>query len=69
MKSKNFTTNLIEEINWIADRINFILEEKQKHRYFEGIVLTYTFIENLLIWLVFTQIIWNKSQKEKNNVL
>ena len=24
-----------------------------------------TFIENLLIWLVFTRIIWNKSQKEK----
>jgi len=65
MESENSTTNLIEEINWIADQINSILEEKQKHRYFEGIVLTYTFIENLLIWLVFTQIIWNKSQKEK----
>ena len=65
MKSTKSTTNLIEEINWIANQINSILEEKQKDRYFEGIVLAYTFIENLLIWLVFTQIIWNKSQKEK----
>jgi len=64
-KKKQSTKNLIEEINWLADQINSILGEKEKERYFEGIVLTYTFIEKLLIWLVFIQIIWNKIDKEK----
>ena len=64
-KKKQSTKNLIEEINWLSDQINSILGEKEKERYFEGIILTYTFIEKLLTWLVFIQIIWNKTEREK----
>ena len=64
-KKKQSTKNLIEGINWVADQINSILNEKEKEKYFEGIILTYTFIEKLLTWLVFIQIIWNKTERRK----
>ncbi len=53
--------NLIDEVNGLAESINDILNQNKKDRYFEGIALLYSFIEDLLKWLVFTQIIWNKS--------
>lgn len=59
------THNLIDEINNVAKEINDILNEKQKQRYFEGIVLLYSFIEDVLTWLIFVHILWNKSE---NNV-
>ncbi len=64
-KKKVKKSNLIKEINWYADQINNILNKKLSKQYFEGLALTYTFIENLLKWLVFTQIIWRKSQNEQ----
>jgi hypothetical protein len=64
---KQFRTkhNLINEINEVAKQINDILVLKQKDKYFEGIAILHSFIEDVLKWLVFTQIIWNKSQKDK----
>ncbi len=61
-KSKH---NLIDEINEVAEEIDGILNKKQKERYFEGIVVLYSFLEDTLKWLVFIQILWNKSEKEK----
>jgi len=57
------TFNLIDEINKVAEEINNILNEKRKDRYFEGIIVLYTFIENILTWLVFLQILWHKAAK------
>lgn len=62
-KSARKTYNLIDEVNALADHINRILNEK-KERYFEGIALLHSFIEDLLKWLVLTQILWNNSEKE-----
>jgi len=53
--------NLIDEINTLSDEINSILNTKQRDRYFEGMAIVHSFIENVLKWLVFTQIIWNRS--------
>lgn len=59
---------LTDEINSLAEEINAILNGKQKERYFEGIAIVHSFIEDVLKWLVFTQILWNKSQ-EPNGIL
>lgn len=58
--------NLLDEINGVANEINSILNKKQKSRYFEGIAILHSFIEDIVKWLVFTQTVWNKSQKEKS---
>lgn len=55
---------LTDEINAVGDEINAILNEKQKDRYFEGIAIIHSFIEDVLKWLVFTQIVWNRSREE-----
>lgn len=60
-KGTHKTHNLIDEVNVLANHINRILNEKETERYFEGIALLHSFIENLLKWLVLTQIVWNKS--------
>ena len=62
---KQKTKHLIEEIDWLAEQINSILSRKEKERYFEGIILTYTFTEKLLAWLIFIQIVWDKCKREK----
>ena len=54
---------MIDEVNNIADQINQVLNRKTKSRYFESIALLHGFIEDLIKWLVFVQIVWNKSEK------
>jgi hypothetical protein len=63
-KASKTKHNLADEINGVAAQINDILNLKQKDRYFEGIAILHSFIEDLMKWLVFTQIVWNKTQKE-----
>lgn len=60
-KSRKKKFYLVDEINSLAEEINDILSSKRKDRYFEGIAILHSFIEDLLKWLVFTQILWNKS--------
>ncbi len=45
---KKATHNLLDEINEVAEEINGILNKKQKERYFEGIVVLYSFLEDTL---------------------
>lgn len=54
---------LLDEVNALAEQINAVLDKEEKHRYFESTALLHSFIEDILKWLVFTQIIWNKSEK------
>jgi hypothetical protein len=55
--------DLVKEINGLSVEINNILNEKRSERYFEGIAILYSFIEDILKWLAFTQIVWNKSSE------
>lgn len=55
---------LTDEINTVANEINAILNSKQKERYFEGIATVHSFIEDVLKWLVFTQMVWNRCGEE-----
>jgi hypothetical protein len=50
-------TNAVERIE---DDIMSILSKRQSTRYFEGIVLMYSLIENVLKWLVFLKVVWDK---------
>lgn len=47
----------------MADEINTVLNDCIKERYFEEIILLYTFIEYFLKWLLFVKILWEKSGK------
>jgi hypothetical protein len=58
------THNLIDEVNALADYINDVLNKKEKERYFEAMAILHSFIENVLKWLVLTQILWNKAAKQ-----
>ena len=40
-----------------------MLDEKRKEHYLAGILMLYSFIEKLLVLLVYFKIVWNKSQK------
>src|SRR5271157_3008892 len=51
-------TNAVERVE---NEIRSILSKRQSTRYFEGIVLMYSLIENVLKWLVFLKILWDKS--------
>ena len=64
-KQKEYV-NLIDTINEIADEINSVLDERKKEKYFEDIILLYSFIENLLRWIVFVRVIWERAEKESS---
>ncbi|TET21308.1 MAG: hypothetical protein E3J71_10100 [Candidatus Stahlbacteria bacterium] len=55
-----------QAINEVADEINRTLNERKKDKYFQSIILMYSFIENLLKWLVFVKITWMKATKVRS---
>ena len=59
--------DISQPINEIAEEVNSVLNDRKKERYFEKTVLLYSFIENLLKWLVFVKTIWEKSGKDSIN--
>jgi hypothetical protein len=52
----------VDQINEVADEVNKILDKRQKEKYFESITLLYSFIENVLKWLVFAQALWVRAK-------
>lgn len=54
-------TNITKPINEIAEEVNSVLSKREKKRYFEKIVLNYSLIENLLKWLVYVKLSWDKA--------
>jgi hypothetical protein len=54
---------LTSAIHRVEEDIRTILSKHQSTRYFEGIVLMYSLIENVLKWLVYVKIIWDKSDR------
>jgi hypothetical protein len=53
--------DLAQIINSLADEVNSVLNSRNKDKYFQEIVLLYSFIENILIWLVWVDLMWKKS--------
>lgn len=57
MESKN----ILDVLNQIADEVNSTLEQRYREKYFSCIVLLYSLIENLLKWLIFAKVTWDRS--------
>ena len=55
------TASFVELINEMADEINDNLNKKKKEKYFENIALLYSFIENVLKWLIYANALWTRS--------
>jgi hypothetical protein len=49
----------------MTDEINDNLNKKKKEKYFENITLLYSFIENVLKWLVYANALWTRSRSPK----
>src|SRR5882724_9536706 len=60
---KRRTYKLTSAVNRVENEIESILRKRQPTRYFEGIVLMYSVMENVLKWLVFIKILWSKSDR------
>lgn len=52
-------------INQIADEVNSILDKRESEKYFDAVVLLYSVMENLLKWIVYTDIMWEKYSKKR----
>lgn len=57
------TYKLTNAVARIEKDIRTILDKRQSTRYFEGIVLMYSLNENVLKWLIFVKIVWDKSDR------
>ena len=66
MKEKISSKDIFQTINELVGEINQILNEFQKEKYFYGIILIYSFIENILKYFVALEVIWRKSEKRWN---
>ena len=67
IKNKNTNKNnknIADVVNQIRVEVNIDLDEKRKEKYFQDVVLLYSFIENILKWLIFNKILWDKSTRE-----
>ena len=47
-------------IKKIGDEVNSVLNKRMKEKYFDNIILLYSFIENLLKWLIYVNVVWKK---------
>jgi len=61
MTSRMQYGDIMEAINDIADEINTILDHCREEQYLYGVILLYSFIEDLLKWLLFVKLLWDKS--------
>jgi hypothetical protein len=52
-------------INTIVDEVILVLNERQKERYFDSVILLYSLIENLLKWTVYADILRKKYHTKK----
>ena len=61
--NRDMNKDMVDITGEIVEETNSILNERCTERYFEQIVLLYSFIENLLKWLVYIKILWDKAEK------
>lgn len=69
MPKKKKQKDLIEIVNEIGEDIDSILDERKTEQYLEGIVLTYSFIENILKYTVFLKRSWDQNCIDVDNDL
>jgi len=55
--------DMVDLINELGDEINRVLNTGNKQRYFECVILLYSFVENLLVWLLYVKTLWEMHSK------
>lgn len=61
----NGHVDIRDVINETAEEVNAVLNGRIEEKYFDHIVLLYSFIENLLKWLIYVKVHWEKSKLVK----
>jgi len=61
----NGHVDIRDVINKTAEEVNAVLDGRIEEKYFDNIVLLYSFIENLLKWSIYVRIHWEKSKLVK----
>ena len=61
--AKRRAYKLTSAVERAENDVRSLLSMRQSTRYFEGIVLIYSLIENVLKWLVFLKVLWDKSER------
>lgn len=59
--AKKKHTDITVPINKLIDEVNNCLDNNEETKYFQNLALLYSFQENILKWLVFIKICWDKS--------
>lgn len=54
--------DLLTAINGVADEVNRVLDDAKEEKYFYALLLTYSFIENILKHICFIDAIWKQSE-------
>ena len=55
--------NVYDLIKKIGDEVNSVLNKRKKERYFDNIILLYSFIEGMLKWLISVKARWDKCDR------
>ena len=62
LMSEKKSGDITEVLNRIGDEVNLTLDERKEERYFEDVVLLYSLLENLVKWLAYMKIMWEKAE-------
>ena len=66
MRTHTEYEEITDAINAVADEVNTILDDRSKERYFAGLILLYSLIENLVKWMVFVKLLWEFNRELSN---
>ncbi len=58
LNEKTSARDMTDAINLLADEINVTLNTNRTEKYFESVILLYSFVENLLVWLLYINTLW-----------
>ncbi len=61
-KRKSNKSDLLTAINGVAGEVNRVLDDVKEEKYFYALLLTYSFIENILTHICFIDAIWKQSE-------
>ena len=64
MASKKQKQDITVPINKLIEEVNNCLNNNDEAKYFQNVALLYSFHENILKWLLFAQMVWDKSDNE-----
>ncbi len=68
MTKKQTYKSITIPINKLASEVNSCLDKKEELKYLQNITLLYSFQENILKWLVFNKLLWDKAGQKDGSL-